>query len=48
MRTWGDDRSQRGRTIEQVYDSFASADTAFKEAEKRRLIRRYRLVTQDL
>ena len=48
VRSWGDLHSKRGRQIEQVYDSFASADAAFKEAEKRRQIRKYQLVINDL
>ena len=48
VRSWGDIRSKRGRQMEQVCDSFESADSAFNEAEKRRQIRKYKLVNQNL
>lgn len=47
VRSWGDIGSKRGRQMEQVCDSFESANSAFNEAEKRRKVRKYQLVAKD-
>ncbi|VEP17779.1 WGR domain [Hyella patelloides LEGE 07179] len=47
VRSWGAQSSKRGRTMEQVCDSYTSACSAFQGVAKRRIAREYQLVTKQ-
>ena len=45
VRSWGDNRSNRGREMEHICDNFEEAKTLFNEVEIRRKKRHYKIVS---